>query len=231
MTGHNSPGLPFSMGQPCHTSVPWWQCHLHSDTGHAFPSAVLGAVPPQAAQETCSLLSDRTAWCCSELSSLKSFETQEDSRKQRDASPSSARYTPMVLLSALQDMQICLEMKASCPESTTDKPRFLAERCLLWSGVPGLWEGCVVSLQAHTARLPIWGNWLGDGGSWVLSGLTWISMGEGVCASSFQGGVSLLCLELCEQGWRSLTFLWRPRDPCSTGKAPASKVGRWGDLR
>jgi len=22
-------------------------------------------------------------------------------------------------------------------------------------------------------------------------------------------------------------FLWRPKDPCSTGKAAASKVGRW----
>lgn len=141
MARQNSPGLPFPMCHPRHTSVPWWQCHLHSDTGHAFPSAVLGAAPPQLAQETCLLLSDRTARCCSELSSLRSFETQEDNRKQRDASSSSARYAPMVLLSALQEMQICLEMKASCPESTADKPRFLAERYLLCSGVPGLWEG------------------------------------------------------------------------------------------
>lgn len=37
----------------------------------------------------------------------------------------------------------------------------------------------------------------------------------------------MLGLELYEQGWRSLIFLWRPKDPCSTGKAAASKVGRW----
>lgn len=71
----------------------------------------------------------------------------------------------------------------------------------------------------------------GMGGSWVLSGLTWVSVGEGVCASSSQGVWVCWAWSCVNRAGGALCSSGDQGDPFSTGKVPASKVGRWGDLQ